>query len=151
LQLYAWHSSVAVMLGWERGACCLGALGVQGTRSKRRDRAVLGSAWSWGRVRSLSGGSGELVGEVGRPGVLSTPRASSGARRPTLATRGMEGEVGFEGHCQMGSWEVTGARLVAGWVLGVVERGCRVWSANLAWIASVSSKIFQANETKGLG
>jgi hypothetical protein len=63
----------------------------------------------------------------------------------------MEGEVGFGGHCQMGSWEVTGARLVAGWVLGVVERECRVWSANLAWIASGSSKIFQANETKGLG
>jgi hypothetical protein len=63
----------------------------------------------------------------------------------------MEGEVGFEGHCQMGSWEVIGSRLVAGWVLGVVERGCRVWSANLAWIASGSSKIFQANETKGIG
>jgi hypothetical protein len=51
----------------------------------------------------------------------------------------------------MGSWEVTGARLVAGWALGVVERGCRVWSANLAWIASGSSKIFQAKETKGIG
>jgi hypothetical protein len=63
----------------------------------------------------------------------------------------MEGEVEFEGHCQMGSWEVTRARLVAGWALGVVERECRVWSANLAWMASGSSKIFQASETKGMG
>jgi hypothetical protein len=63
----------------------------------------------------------------------------------------MEGEVGFEGHCQMGSREVTRTRLAAGWALGVVERECRVWSANLVWIASGSSKIFQSNGTKRKG
>jgi hypothetical protein len=83
--------------------------------------------------------------------MLPTPLPSSGARRQALATRSMEGEVGFGGHYQMGSWEVTRARLAASWALGVVERECRVWSANLAWIASGSSKIFQANEIRGVG
>jgi hypothetical protein len=58
-----------------------GALGVQGTRSERRDRAALWSVWSQGRVGLQRGGGGELVGEVGRPGVLSMPLANLGAHR----------------------------------------------------------------------
>jgi hypothetical protein len=54
-----------------------GALGMQETGPEQRDRAALGSAWSWGRVGSQSGGSGELIGEAGRPGVLPTPLAKS--------------------------------------------------------------------------
>jgi hypothetical protein len=54
---------------------------VQGTASERRDRAALGSVWSRARVGLQSGGGGKLVGEVGWPGVLPTPLASSGARR----------------------------------------------------------------------
>jgi hypothetical protein len=50
-----------------------GTLGVQGTASEQHDGAVLGSAWSRGWVGLQRGGGGELVGEVGRPGVLPTP------------------------------------------------------------------------------
>jgi hypothetical protein len=73
----------------------LGALGVQETRPERGDRAVLTSSGSWGSVGSWSGGSGALIGEAGRSGVLPTPLARPGARRPTLVTRGREGEVGL--------------------------------------------------------
>jgi hypothetical protein len=73
----------------------LGALSVQETRPERGDRAVLASAGSWGSIGSWSGGSGELIGEAGRPGMLPMPLARPGARRPTLVTRGREGEVGL--------------------------------------------------------
>jgi hypothetical protein len=68
---------------------------VQESGPERGDRAVLASARSWGSVRSWSGGGGALIGEAGRPGMLPTPLARPGARRPALATAGMEGEVGL--------------------------------------------------------
>jgi hypothetical protein len=76
-----------------------GVLGVQGTASERHDRVALGLIWLRGWVGLQSGGGGKLVGEVGRPGVLPTPLASSSALRQAMATRGMEEEVGFRGHC----------------------------------------------------
>jgi hypothetical protein len=64
----------------------LGALGVQETVPERGDRATFASARSWGGVGSWSGGSGTSIGEAGRLGVLPTPLAQLGARRPALAT-----------------------------------------------------------------
>jgi hypothetical protein len=73
------------------------ALGVQATVPERGDRATSASARSWGGVGSWSGGCGASIGEAGRPGVLPTPLARPGARRPALATARMEGEVGLRG------------------------------------------------------
>jgi hypothetical protein len=47
-----------------------GALGLQATGPERGDRAVLVAVWSGKATGSWSGGVGELIGEVGRPGVL---------------------------------------------------------------------------------
>jgi hypothetical protein len=77
----------------------LGALGVQETGLERGDRAMLASNRSWGGVGSWSGGGGALIGEAGLPGVLPTPLARPGARRPALAKAGMEGEVGLRCLC----------------------------------------------------
>jgi hypothetical protein len=73
----------------------LSALGVQETVPERGDRVKFASAWSWGGVGLWSGGSGASIGEARRSGVLPTPLARPGARRPALATACMEGEVGL--------------------------------------------------------
>jgi hypothetical protein len=64
----AWLSLIRPRLGM-RGLAP-GALGLQATGPERGDRAVLAAVWS-GRATGLwSGGVGELIGEVGRLGVL---------------------------------------------------------------------------------
>jgi hypothetical protein len=51
----------------------------------------------------------------------------------------------------VGSWGFVEAHLNTGWGFRAVERGRRGWSANLARFASGSSKILQAQETRGCG
>jgi hypothetical protein len=61
----------------------------------------------------------------------------------------MEGEVGPRGLCLVGSWEVSGAQLVAGWGLEVVERGEKGGVQILQRFALGFPKIFQAKKDKG--
>jgi hypothetical protein len=76
-----------------------GALGLQATGPERGDRAVLAAVWSGEATWSWSGGVGELIGKVGRPGVLHKLLALAGARRPAWVTTGAEGEVGLQCLC----------------------------------------------------
>jgi hypothetical protein len=51
----------------------------------------------------------------------------------------------------VGSWGFAEVHLETGWGFRAVERGGRGWSANLARFALGSSKILQAQETRGCG